>query len=81
MSLSSMAVMRWIVCGVMCTLSPGQHLALLERFPFLNLEEQFAGPQKDRLVLHVVILQAQRVAGIHVQHFPTYRSVFAQCSS
>ena len=32
----------------------------------LNLEQQLPGVQVDRLVLQVVILEAERVAGVHV---------------
>jgi hypothetical protein len=42
------------------------HLAPHQRLAFLNLEQQQAGLQVDRLVLQVVVLQAQRMAGVHV---------------
>src|SRR5687767_10965216 len=42
------------------------HLALDELVPFLDLEEHAPGPEEDRLVLLVVVLQTERVAGVHV---------------
>ena len=44
----------------------GKHLALHKALAFLNLEQQLAGVQVDRFVLHVVVLKAERVAGVHV---------------
>ena len=57
-----------MVCGVMWTLSPGSISRFVERVSLLNLEEQLPRPEKDRLVLDVVVLQAERMAGLHVQH-------------
>src|SRR5713101_1612014 len=42
------------------------HLTLLQASALVDLEEQPARVQVDRLVLHVVILQAQRVARVDV---------------
>src|SRR5436305_1986746 len=42
------------------------HLALLQPAPLVDLEQQLPRVQVDRLVLEVVILQAERVAGVHV---------------
>ena len=81
MSLSSIAVMRWTVFGVMCTRSPGSISRFDELAVFLDLEQQLARLQVDRLVLEVVVLQAERVAGIHVNQLADVASVFAQCSS
>ena len=46
-----------------------KHLALHQLLALLNFEEQLPRPQKNRLVLYVVVLQAERVPGLHVQHF------------
>src|SRR6185436_7280747 len=48
----------------------GQHLALDERLAFLNFEQQLPRPEENRFVLHVVVLQAQRMAGLDVQYLP-----------
>src|SRR5438445_511768 len=51
----------------------GLHLALLQLAVLLNLEQQPAGVQVNRLVLHVVVLQAQRVSRVDVNqlaHIP-----------
>ncbi len=45
---------------------PGFHLALHQLVAFLDLEEHAAFPEEDRLVLLVVILQAQRMTGVDV---------------
>ena len=66
MSLSSIAVMRWMVFGVMWTRSPGSISRFTSVVAFLNLEEQPARVQVDRLVLQVVILEAEGVAGVDV---------------
>ena len=66
MSLSSIAVMRWMVFGVMWTRSPGSISRFDELVALLDLEQQLARVQVDRLVLQVVVLQAQRVAGVDV---------------
>src|SRR5688572_1752200 len=42
------------------------HLALHQFVPFLDLEQHTPGPQEDGLVLLVVVLQAQRMAGLDV---------------
>src|SRR5215831_20418659 len=47
----------------------GQHLPLRKLPVDLDLEEQPAGLQEDRLVLQIVILEAERVAGLHVDQF------------
>src|SRR5581483_74728 len=44
----------------------GAHLAFDELTVLLNLEQQLAGVQVDRLVLQVVVLQAERVPFVHV---------------
>src|SRR5437016_13418756 len=40
----------------------GTHFASSERAVLIDLEKQLAGPEIDRLVLDVVVLQAQGVA-------------------
>src|SRR3989304_3849774 len=36
-----------------------------EPIPLLDLEQQAAGPEQDRLLLPVVILETERMAGVH----------------
>ena len=42
------------------------HLALDQLVAFLDLEQHPAGPEEDRLVLLIVVLQAEGVAGVDV---------------
>ena len=65
MSQSVIAVMRWTVPGVTWTASPS-FISRLTSFPFLDLEQHPAGPEEDRLVLLVVVLQAEGVPGVDV---------------
>ena len=58
--------MRWTVGGVTCTDSPGQHLALRQRAVHVDLEQHLARPEEDRLVLLIVVLQAEGVALVDV---------------
>jgi hypothetical protein len=57
------------------------HFPLDQPLPFLDLEKQVPGIEIDRLVLEIVILQAEGVPRLTCRIFPTYRSVLAQCSS
>ena len=66
MSQSVIAVMRWTVPGVTWTASPSFISRLTSSSAFLDLEQHPSGPEEDRLVLLVVVLQAERVAGVDV---------------
>src|SRR5262249_55149539 len=48
----------------------GLHLAGLELAVLLNFEEELSRLQVDGLVLHVVVLEAQRVPGVDVDDLP-----------
>src|SRR4030095_1078823 len=47
----------------------GKHFTFRQPAALVNLEQQPAGVQVDRLVLDVVVLQAERMAGVDVDQF------------